>query len=137
MVTCIAFCPNVLHFLTQNDNQYISGCLDKIIRIWDIKKKKVLEYINLPDLITSIAYFPSGKQIAIGFHNGKVSLFDTLVMNTLKQPKLKYDLTIYCKNRFGKHSNGRKVTGLEFINNNEMLISTNDSRIRLFNIKVF
>jgi WD40 repeat protein len=34
----------------------------------------------------------------------------------------------------GKYSNGRKVTGIEFINNNVILVSTNDSRIRLLNI---
>jgi hypothetical protein len=28
------------------------------------------------------------------------------------------------------------VTGIEFLNKNELLISTNDSRIRLFNSKV-
>jgi WD40 repeat protein len=34
----------------------------------------------------------------------------------------------------GPYSNGRKITGLEFINNNHVLVTTNDSRIRLMNI---
>jgi WD40 repeat protein len=34
----------------------------------------------------------------------------------------------------GKYSDGRKITGIEFINNNTILVSTNDSRIRLMNI---
>jgi WD40 repeat protein len=53
---------------------------DKIVRVWDIKKKKVIDYINVKDLITSIAYFPSGNQVAIGFHNGKVNVFDLNVL---------------------------------------------------------
>jgi len=121
MVTCLSFCPN-------NENLFVSGCLDKIVRIWDTTKKKVVDYINVQDLITSITYFPSGDQIAIGFHNGKISVYDII-------PKLKYNTSFDCRNRFGKYSKGRKVTGLEFINNHDVLVTTNDSRIRLLNIK--
>jgi len=121
MVTCVAFCLN-------DENFFVSGCLDKIIRIWDTRKNKVVDYINVQDLITSISFFPSGNQIAVGFHNGKISTFDIY-------PKLKFQSTYDCKNGSGKYSDGRKVTGIEFINNNEMLVSTNDSRIRLLNIK--
>jgi WD40 repeat protein len=53
--------------------------LDKIVRVWDISKKKVTDYINVKDLITSIVFFPDGNQIAVGFHNGKVSTFDLFV----------------------------------------------------------
>jgi hypothetical protein len=44
-------------------------------------KKKVTDYINVKDLITSIAFFPDGNKIAVGFHNGKVSTYDLFVNN--------------------------------------------------------
>lgn len=71
MVTCITFSPN--------EDYFISGCLDKIIRVWEIKKKKVIDYINVQDLITSITNFPNGHLVAIGFHNGKVNFYETIV----------------------------------------------------------
>lgn len=57
----------------------MSGCLDKIVRVWDISKRKVTDYINVTDLITSISFFPDGNQIVVGFHNGKVNIFDLYV----------------------------------------------------------
>ena len=49
--------------------------------------------------------------------------------------KLKYQTKLDCKNRQGKFSLGCKVSGINFINNKEVLISTNDSRLRLFNLE--
>ena len=42
-----------------------------------------------------------------------------------------------CRNRKGKFSKGAKITNVEFSNENEILITTNDSRLRLFNIENF
>ena len=49
--------------------------------------------------------------------------------------RLNYVTRIDCKNRRGKFSSGRKVSGVRFLNSNEVLISTNDSRLRLFNLE--
>ena len=43
-----------------------------------------------------------------------------------------------CRNRRGKSSKGRKVTGFHFINNGEdLLVTTNDSRLRLIHMDDF
>lgn len=44
-------------------------------------------------------------------------------------------LAISCRNRRGKFSSGRKVTGIEFLNLNVAMVSTNDSRIRFIDIR--
>jgi len=44
--------------------------------------------------------------------------------------------SLECKNKYGKFSNGRKVTSIDFLNKNEVLIATNDSRLRIFNVNV-
>ena len=41
---------------------------------------------------------------------------------------------IDCKNRSGKFALGRKVSGIQFINLKEVIITTNDSRLRIVNI---
>jgi WD40 repeat protein len=137
MVTSISFCPNVSIWLhRKNDEVFVSGCLDKIIRIWHIHRKKVIDYINTQDLITAITYSPTGNNIFVGFHNGKCSNFEINVIKILIQPKLKYNSSFECKNKFGKYSKGTKITGLEFVNKNELLVTSGDSRIRLMNINV-
>lgn len=50
--------------------------------------------------------------------------------------RLNYITRIDCKNRRGKFSSGRKISGINFINNLEILISTNDSRLRIINLEV-
>jgi WD40 repeat protein len=47
---------------------------------------------------------------------------------------LRYHSSFSCKNRIGKYSNGRKVTNISFLNRSQVLITTNDSRVRLVNV---
>lgn len=48
--------------------------------------------------------------------------------------KLKLERSIEVKNNNGKFSGGRKVTGIDFFNNNVAMVTTNDSRVRFINI---
>ena len=56
--------------------------------------------------------------------NAKIKKFD----------KLQYVHQIDVKNSNGKFSGGRKVTGIEFFNDNIVMVTTNDSRVRFINI---
>ena len=53
-----------------------------------------------------------------------------------KFEQLKYDRQIEVKNNNGKFSGGCKVTGIEFFANNQniVMVTTNDSRVRFVNI---
>jgi len=53
----------------------------------------------------------------------------------LKDRSLKFDASFFCRNKYGRYSNGRKINNIEFTNNSNALITTCDSRIRLINIK--
>ena len=48
--------------------------------------------------------------------------------------RLNWSTKIDCKNRRGKFSLGRKVSGITFLNDKDVIITTNDSRLRLFNL---
>jgi len=48
--------------------------------------------------------------------------------------RLNWITKIDCKNRRGKFALGRKVSGIVFLSQKEVIISTNDSRLRLFNL---
>jgi WD40 repeat protein len=81
IVTCICFYP-VQENETDEDEKFVSGCLDKYIRIWSITKNnhRVVDYTNIKEYITAIAYFPTGDMIVIGTHNGRCSVYDTKVI---------------------------------------------------------
>ena len=48
--------------------------------------------------------------------------------------KLKQEKIIEVRNGNGKYSSGRKVTGIDFLNSNIAMVTTNDSRVRFVNI---
>lgn len=74
---------------------------------------------------------PSGRKLVVGFNSGQCSLYTCDDLG-----RLNYSTRIDCKNRRGKFSSGRKVSGVQFLGKgNEILISTNDSRLRLFNLE--
>ena len=140
IVTCVSFSPT-------EKNIFITGCLDKVIRIWDIKdislekkedniksnkydvyEKYNKEYFNIEEKITSLNFDPTGKEIIIGTHNGKIIKYE------LKGNKYYYKGSFTCRNRLGKNSFGKKITSIEFFNKNYAIISSCDSRIRLLSI---
>ena len=143
-VTCVSFSPT-------DKYKFVSGCLDEKVRIWNIRSildknsiilsqeiddKKITEsplkkgikdknnlylqnYLCIQGSITAISFYPTGDKLAIGTHKGNVIVYE------IKGNKQSYKGSFSCKNRIGK-----KITSIEFINKNEAIISTCDSRIR-------
>ena len=111
----------------------MSVSLDKAIRLWDMtQKSKPIDVQQTQDHITALQYMvPSGRKLVVGFNSGQCSLYTCDDLG-----RLNYSTRIDCKNRRGKFSSGRKVSGVQFLGKgNEILISTNDSRLRLFNLE--
>ena len=79
------FLPKCKPILIKNDDIFVSGSLDKIIRIFSIKKKKIIDYINVVDLITAISFSPCSGFIVSGYHNGKCDVFSYEVMSIYKK----------------------------------------------------
>lgn len=53
-VTCIQFKPT-------NDSYFISGCIDGMVRIWDVPKCLVVDWADTKEIITAVSYRPDGK----------------------------------------------------------------------------
>ena len=87
-------------------------------------------YHNIPAIITAISFFPTGDKIAVGTHNGKIIVYEYLK----ELGELKLLAGINCRNRIGKNSLGKKITGIDFFNKNCAFISSCDSRIRYLNM---
>jgi WD repeat-containing protein 44 len=124
--TCISFHPEI-------DNIFVTGSLDQTLMTWDIEStEKCLDEIYTNDSITALAYQPNGKNLIVGLSTGTCNVYTCDTVG-----KLKWSTKMDCKNRKGKFALGRKICGIIFINTKDLIITTNDSRMRLYNIDEF
>ena len=69
-----------------------------------------------------------GKFVVVGTYDGRVIFFST--------DQLKYHTTIHVQSSRSKNGRGRKVTGIEAMpGEDRILITSNDSRIRLYDLR--
>jgi len=81
-------------------------------------------------MITAASFHPSGSRVIAGLLNGQCILYQ---VNAHQQ--MNYYTQIDCRNSRGSKRKGRKVTGIEFTPEGKyFLVSTNDSRMRLFSV---
>lgn len=127
-VTSIAFHPT-------DDRFFLAGSLDSVLRLWSIPDKSVAFWNQLPDLITAVAFTPDGKTAMAGVLSGLCLFYET--------EGLKYHTQIHVRSSRGKNAKGSKITGIRamtFPPDNlegemKILISSNDSRVRVYNLR--
>lgn len=141
-VTAIAFHPH-------DDSFFLSGSLDGRIRLWNIPNKKVKFYLKQKSweiysilnqvflwneiegrrqLITTVNFCQNGKFAVIGTYDGRCLFYTT--------EQLKYHTQIHVRSTRGKNATGRKITGIEPMpNEDKILVTSNDSRIRLYDLR--
>ncbi|KEQ96068.1 hypothetical protein AUEXF2481DRAFT_659731 [Aureobasidium subglaciale EXF-2481] len=122
-VTSIAFHP-------KDDRFFLAGSLDSKLRLWSIPDKTVAYWSQLPDMITAVAFTPDGKSAMAGCFTGLCMFYET--------EGLKYQTQIHARSRNGKNAKGSKITGIQSFQSGgetKVLISSNDSRIRLYNFR--
>ncbi|KAF3840849.1 hypothetical protein F7725_006711 [Dissostichus mawsoni] len=123
-VTAIAFHP-------RDDRYFLSGSLDGKLRLWNIPDKKVAlwnEVDGTTRLITAANFCQNGKYAVIGTYDGRCIFYDT--------ERLKYHTQIHVRSTRGRNKVGRKITGIEPLpGENKILVTSNDSRIRLYDLR--
>jgi hypothetical protein len=111
------------------DRYFVSGSFDKKLRIWNIPEHRVVEWAQTANIITAAAFSPSGNMAVAGLYNASVVFYQT--------DGLKYFTQVDAKNRKGRNAKGKKVTGMQFSpgdGGRTLLVTTNDSRIRLYDM---
>ncbi|KAL8718335.1 MAG: hypothetical protein Q9225_004514 [Loekoesia sp. 1 TL-2023] len=124
-----------IQFHPRDDRFFLAGSLDSKLRLWSIPDKSVAYWNQLPDLITAVAFAPDGKTAIAGCLNGLCLFYET--------EGLKYHTQIHVRSAHGKNAKGSKVTGIQAINfppddpsgEVKILITSNDSRIRVYNLR--
>ncbi|ORE14517.1 WD40 repeat-like protein [Rhizopus microsporus] len=125
-VTSVKFHP-------KDDRFFLSSSMDGRIRIWSIPEKRVAFWNEAPGFkhVTAVGFTLDGKTVIAGSDDGYCYFFET--------QGLKYNTQISILAKKNKKK-GPKVTGIEVMpgmppTEEKILISTNDSRVRLFNMK--
>lgn len=124
-----------IQFHPRDDRFFLAGSLDSKLRLWSIPDKSVAYWNQVPDLITAVAFTPDGKTAIAGCLNGLCLFYET--------EGLKYQTQIHVRSAHGKNAKGSKVTGIQAINyppedpdaEVKLLITSNDSRIRVYNLR--
>ena len=153
-VTTISFHP-------KDDRYFLSGSLDGKLRLWNIPDKRVTLWNEVSGvvtkgtkssdtsgtgksshgLITASAFVQNGKFAVIGTYDGRVIFYNT--------DQLKYFTQLHVRSssgisqvtsradsaRSGRNRKSNKVTGIESVFDNKILVTTNDSRIRLYDLR--
>ena len=157
IVTCISFSPI-------DEYKFVTGSLDKFVRIWDFHNALDLSHSQASDnhlnndhhsldnknnensitldklkKYNKLYFNIEGKITAINyFPSGDKIAIGThngkVVIYEIKGDKCNYKSSFNCKNRIGKNSFGKKITSIEFFNKNDAVISSCDSRIRLMSM---
>ena len=121
-VTGVAFHPN--------NEWFVTACFDKKLRVWSIREKSVLFWVDLSSFITCVTLAAEGRLVIVGDHEGKATFFDTEGLRWVTQ--------IHVRSRRGRNSKGKKISGIRVMPDQEsILITSNDSRVRLFRLSDF
>ncbi|KAM0260155.1 hypothetical protein ACHAQJ_002920 [Trichoderma viride] len=125
LVTSVAFHPT-------DDRFFLAGSLDAQLRLWNIPDKTVAFSASTNEFITAVAFSPDGKTAICGVLNGMCSFYDT--------EGLKIKFQIHVRSSRGKNAKGSKITGIKTTTAKgtgdvKVLISSNDSRVRIYNLK--
>jgi WD40 repeat protein len=124
-----------IQFHPRDDRFFLAGSLDSKLRLWSIPDKSVAFWATVRDMITAVAFTPDGKYSIAGCLNGLCILYET--------DGLKANSQVHVRSARGKNAKGSKITGIDTMfhppndPNGEvkLLITSNDSRIRLYNFR--
>ncbi|KAF1922827.1 WD40 repeat-like protein [Didymella exigua CBS 183.55] len=128
------FVPSI-QFHPMDDRFFLAGSLDSKLRLWSIPDKSVAYTASVPDMITAVSFSPDGKTCIAGTLGGLCNFYDT--------EGLKWQAQLHVKSTRGQNAKGSKITGLQATywppgsdsGEIKLLVSSNDSRLRVYNMK--
>jgi WD40 repeat protein len=128
------FVPSI-QFHPTDDRFFLAGSLDSKLRLWSIPDKNVAFSVSVPEMITAVAFTPDGKTCIAGTLGGLCMFYDT--------ERLRWQAQLHVKSTRGQNAKGSKITGIQATywppgsdsGEIKLLISSNDSRLRVYNFR--
>uniref|UniRef100_A0ACD5TTM9 Uncharacterized protein n=1 Tax=Avena sativa TaxID=4498 RepID=A0ACD5TTM9_AVESA len=117
-VTCVQFHPTI-------DNYFISGCLDGLVRIWDVRKCLVVDWANSKEIVTAVCYRPDGKGAVAGTITGNCRYYDT------SDNHLELESQVSLNGR--KKSPHKRIVGFQYCPSDpkKLMVTSGDSQVRI------
>ncbi|QDS77104.1 hypothetical protein FKW77_000794 [Venturia effusa] len=124
-----------VQFHPKDDRFFLAGSRDMKLRLWSIPDKNVAFAKQASEVITAVAFTPDGKTAIAGTVNGVCSFYET--------EGLKLRTHIAVRSNHGKNARGSKICSIQAVTlpdskhsgDVKLLISSNDSRIRVYNFR--
>ncbi|XP_061347606.1 uncharacterized protein LOC133293092 isoform X2 [Gastrolobium bilobum] len=115
-VTCVNFNP-------VNDNIFISGSIDGKVRIWEVLYCRVIDYINIREIVTAVCFRTDGKGTIVGTMAGNCRFYD------IRDNHLQLDAQLCLQGK--KKTSGKRITGFQFSPSDpsKLLVASADSHV--------
>ncbi|KAJ3289210.1 WD repeat-containing protein 44 [Borealophlyctis nickersoniae] len=121
-----------------DDRFVLTGSLDSRIRVWNLQSKRVVNWNEAPNsqFITAVCFTQDGTYCVAGTYAGDCVFYEF--------DGLKYNTQISVKSSRGRNKKGRKITGIEVLpfhhghgshGEERLVVTSNDSRVRLYNVR--
>ncbi|KAL6847628.1 hypothetical protein ACP4OV_022654 [Aristida adscensionis] len=117
-VTCVQFQPT-------NDNYFISGCIDGMVRIWDVLRCLVVDWADSKEIVTAVCYRPDGKGAVVGTITGNCRYYDA----SDNHLELESQVPLYGR----KKSPLKRIIGFQYCPSDpkKLMVTSGDSQIRI------
>ena len=123
LLTCVFFHP-------QNEELFVTGSIDKTIKIWNLNEKRCISSHNTQMIVTALCFTQDAKFILAGTYQGFCFCYQLI---DDKEIKISEDI------KFKNHKitkGGRKISGIELMpDGKNIIISSNDNCVRMYNLK--
>ncbi|XP_051148884.1 WD repeat-containing protein YMR102C-like isoform X2 [Andrographis paniculata] len=117
-VTCVDFNP-------ADDNNFITGSIDGKLRIWRVDSGRVVDWIDIREIVTAVCYSPNGKEGIVGSVDGTCHFFDVI------DNQLQLGAQVFLEGK--KKSPGKKITAFQYCPGDErrVMVTSADSQVRI------
>ncbi|CAN6285963.1 unnamed protein product [Urochloa humidicola] len=117
-VTCIQFKPT-------NDDYFISGCIDGMVRIWDVPRCQVVDWADSKEIVTAVCYRPDGKGAVVGTLTGNCRYYDA----SENHLELESQVPLYGR----KKSPLKRIIGFQYCPSDlkKLMVTSGDSQVRI------
>ncbi|XP_057510620.1 uncharacterized protein LOC130793001 [Actinidia eriantha] len=117
-VTCVEFNP-------VDDNYFVSGSIDGKVLIWEVRGRRVLDWVDIKEIVTAVSYYPSGKRVLVGSMEGSCRFYD------IRDNLLQLDAEICLQGK--KKVPCKRITGFQFSPSDptKVLVTSADAQVRI------
>ncbi|KAK1415167.1 hypothetical protein QVD17_30939 [Tagetes erecta] len=117
-VTCVQFQPN-------DEDFFISGSIDGKVRSWSVSGCQVVDWIDIREIVTAVAYSPDGKGGVIGSMTGCCSFF------SLSGNRFQLEASVSLNSK--KKSPCKRIVGFQFCpqDSSKVMVTCADSHVRI------